>query len=220
MNGCAAWFANKDFTTDWVSWNLNTWELLVAKIRSERPDVLEVGSWEGRSAVAWLNLLPACRLTCIDAWHHASEAEARFDRNTAPYGERVRKLSKKSSVALPELITERLSFDLVYIDGEHTREGTLRDSVLAWPLLRPGGILLWDDYLWEPKYPPENRPQEAIDWFICAHQGDLAIIHRGYQIAGVRLQGTGVMDPEKRAQVVAEVEAPPCPGTSASPVAL
>jgi predicted O-methyltransferase YrrM len=186
MNGCTAWFAGKDFTTDWVSLHLETWERLAAEIRPEQPHVLEIGSWEGRSAVAWLNLLPRCHITCIDRWYREPEREARFDRNTAPFGTRVRKIAAQSSIALAALIAERRSFDLIYVDGEHSREGTLRDSVLAWPLLKHGGILLWDDYLWELDLALNDRPQQAIDWFICAHQRDLAIIHRGYQIAGIR----------------------------------
>jgi predicted O-methyltransferase YrrM len=186
MGDFGAWFADKDFTTDWVSWTLKVWERLAAKIHSECPQVLEIGSWEGRSAVAWLNLLPECRITCIDAWRNFSEAEARFDRNTAPFNARIRKIAAESSVALTALIAEGRSFDLIYIDGEHTREGALRDSVLAWPLLGSGGIMLWDDYLWEMDREAKDRPQQAIDWFICAHQRDLAVIHRGYQIAGMR----------------------------------
>jgi predicted O-methyltransferase YrrM len=195
MNGCTAWFAGKDFTTDWVSWNLETWEHLVAKIQSECPQVLEIGSWEGRSAVAWLNLLPECRITCVDCWYRVPEREAKFDRNTAPFGTRVRKIVADSSVALAALIAEGRSFDLIYVDGEHKREGALRDSVLAWPLLKPGGILLWDDYLWETHLPLEDRPQQAIDWFICAHQSDLAVIHRGYQIAGIRVVEQSTIEP-------------------------
>jgi predicted O-methyltransferase YrrM len=190
MNGCTVWFADKDFTTDWVSLHLNTWERLAAEVRLEQPHVLEIGSWEGRSAVAWLNLLPRCQITCIDRWYREPEREARFDRNTASFGTRVRKIAAQSSIALAALIAEGRSFDLIYVDGEHSREGTLRDSVLAWPLLKPGGIVLWDDYLWEMDLPLNDRPQQAIDWFICAHQRDLAIIHRGYQVAGMRHGGS------------------------------
>jgi predicted O-methyltransferase YrrM len=198
------WFAGGDYTSDWVSWKLGLWTVLAAGVNSNAPAVLEVGSWEGRSAVAWLNLLPECRITCIDRWRIPAY-EARFDRNTAPFGTRVRKIAAESSIALAALNAEGRSFDLIYIDGEHSRESTLSDSVLAWPLLSDRGIMLWDDYLWETHLPLENRPQQAIDWFIRAHQRDLTIIHRGYQVAGMRRQEAGVMDPEKRRQVVKEL---------------
>lgn len=38
--------------------------------------------------------------------------------------------------------------DLVHIDAAHETEAVLRDCRLFWPLLRPGGILLGDDWPW------------------------------------------------------------------------
>lgn len=40
-------------------------------------------------------------------------------------------------------------FDLVYIDGSHMRVDVLVDAVLAWPLLQPGGLMVFDDYEWD-----------------------------------------------------------------------
>ena len=37
-------------------------------------------------------------------------------------------------------------FDLVYIDASHEAADVLADAVLAWPLLKPGGFLGFDDY--------------------------------------------------------------------------
>ena len=45
---------------------------------------------------------------------------------------------------LPKM--EKLSFDVIYIDGDHGRIPVLGDSCLAWKLLRVGGVMLWDDY--------------------------------------------------------------------------
>ncbi len=39
------------------------------------------------------------------------------------------------------------SFDLIYIDGHHTIQSVLRDYVLSWPLLKIGGVMIFDDYL-------------------------------------------------------------------------
>lgn len=36
-------------------------------------------------------------------------------------------------------------FDLVLVDGDHSAEGALTDLLNAWPLVRPGGILVMDD---------------------------------------------------------------------------
>ena len=113
--------------------------------------------WEGRSAVFFLEFLPRCRITCIDTFEggaeHAdfdqtvvSSIEARFDSNLASYGQRVRKIKSRSLPALDRLAQDNEAFDLIYIDGSHMRDDVLLNSVLAWRLLAPDGICIWDDY--------------------------------------------------------------------------
>lgn len=182
----ARWFVGKEFTSNWVEWKLGLWKTLAARVTARAPRILEVGSWEGRSAITWLNLLPESRITCIDHWHNMGHHEARFSKNVAEYGSRVRKIRAPSREGLERLLSERQGFDLIYIDGDHTRDATLRDSVLAWPMLRRNGVWLWDDYLWETHLPSKERPAEAIDWFIADHRNDLEIVHRGFQVAGVK----------------------------------
>lgn len=36
--------------------------------------------------------------------------------------------------------------DAVFIDGDHSRDGVLNDTVLALQRTRPGGIIVWHDY--------------------------------------------------------------------------
>lgn len=177
------WLDGKNLTTDWVSAKLAHWRELVAKLSATEPKVLEVGAWEGASVLAWLNLMPGSHVTSLDKWWQVPEREGRFDANVAPYGDRVRKMKGHSAASLSQLLGEGKAFDLIYIDGDHHREGTLEDTALAWPMLRPGGILLWDDYQWEPHRPASDRPKEAIDWFLAAHKLELEEVYRDYQIA-------------------------------------
>jgi hypothetical protein len=37
-------------------------------------------------------------------------------------------------------------FDLIYIDGDHSAQGVLRDLVLSWPLLLKSGVMICEDY--------------------------------------------------------------------------
>jgi hypothetical protein len=42
------------------------------------------------------------------------------------------------------------------------------DIVLAWDLLEPGAITVFDDYRWMTQRPPAKRPKVAIDAFATA----------------------------------------------------
>ena len=102
--------------------------------------------------------------------------EARFDENVKLAIERaaqrvsLQKIKQRSVAALAGLIaTDETPFDLIYIDGSHTAADVLTDAVLAFQLLRVGGVMIFDDYLWsmEPalSVDPLNMPKPAIDAF-------------------------------------------------------
>ena len=160
--------------------------------------VIEIGSFEGRSATYLIEkcvLYGHVELFCIDSWQGGVEhdpnvmtqVEARFDSNIAMAVAKtggtaqVRKLKSLSNVAVAGLIaTEPLgSFDLVYIDGSHQAPDVLSDAVLSFPLLKVGGLMIFDDYLWTMEAPgkqdPLNMPKPAIDAFINLFQRKLKV---------------------------------------------
>ena len=132
---------------------------------------LELGSWEGNST-AWIASHMCWHkdsvLVAVDDWTYRSQGapkeeeemrmkdlanvEARFDANIAAASEaeggcgKVHKRRGDSAVVLPELQKEGLRFDFCYIDASHAPEDVLRDAVLAWPLIKSGGIIIFDDY--------------------------------------------------------------------------
>jgi predicted O-methyltransferase YrrM len=195
-----SWFAGKDFTTDWTSGNFTVWRRVLSPLRGEPLQILEVGSWEGRSALFFLGFFPRASIVCIDTFQdsadmraanvtRASDIEARFDRNLAPAGNRVEKIKDRSAAALERLAAQGRHFDLVYIDGDHSPEAVTADSERVWPLVRPGGVIIWDDYNWgRALLPYEQRPQSAIDAFLATRQGAYRLLAKTYQIASERLQ--------------------------------
>ena len=73
-------------------------------------------------------------------------------------------------------------YDFIYIDGDHTAQAVFIDASLAWKALKPGGIMAFDDYLWELDAPINMRPQAAIDLFIILMKDHLTLIGTGSQI--------------------------------------
>jgi predicted O-methyltransferase YrrM len=88
---------------------------------------------------------------------------------------------------LATLLARREKYDLVYVDGFHTRDATLVDTALAWPMLREACVIVWDDYLWETEKDSKDRPQEAVDWFMQNFRDQLDVFHKGYQVTAKRL---------------------------------
>ena len=150
-------------------------------------EVLEIGSYQGMST-RWMldNLLqhPKSHITCIDIWESSeqhlgadfSQVEAEFDQQVEPHRSKVTKLKGDSWSQLLQLNLTGQKFDLIYVDGDHSAQGVLRDLVLAWPLLKVNGIMVCDDYVWKENleawgrgfrdfHSPLETPKMAIDAF-------------------------------------------------------
>jgi predicted O-methyltransferase YrrM len=92
-------------------------------------------------------------------------------------------MKSRSVPALDRLAQENELFDFIYIDGSHARDDVLMDSVLAWRLLAPNGICMWDDYTWGlADVPSAQRPQHAIDAFLDLHSDELRILDTPGQV--------------------------------------
>jgi predicted O-methyltransferase YrrM len=189
------WFIGKEFSTDWTSKNYPSWCGALKDLRNVPVEVLEIGSWEGRSAIFFLEYLASSNITCIDTFSGGIEnvadaiqsqelpfVEQRFDRNLATYGDRVRKIKGRSDVALGSILPTGKKYDLIYVDGSHERDTAMVDTLLAWQLTKAGGYLIWDDYGGGGNAPDAERVQSAIDVFLTWHSSDLILIHKGYQV--------------------------------------
>ena len=62
------------------------------------------------------------------------------------FGDRFRLLRSTSTEAAALLSNER--FDFIFIDGDHRYEEVLADLRAWWPRLKPGGLLVGDDFSW------------------------------------------------------------------------
>ncbi len=182
-----------EFTTDWFSGAAPIWRSMIDQIKPRR--ALELGAFEGRSAVFLIeNSTPFGRfeIVCIDTWagggeHQALDmkaAEARFDRNIARAKAKhdcvVHKIKSDTVTGMARLLAEGQagSFDVAYVDASHEAPDVLTDAAMAFKLLRVGGIMIFDDYLWSPDDRRDlvRMPKLAIDAFINTHIRKLNLI--------------------------------------------
>jgi predicted O-methyltransferase YrrM len=190
------WEDGRTFHTDWAAGHFFNWAVLLKDLRQKPVRILEIGSWEGRSALFFLNYLPLSRIVCIDPFegnveHHtdpyfadlARKSEAQFDRNLAAFTDRVEKIKGSSSDILPDLGIAGRRFELAYIDGSHRAADVYRDAALTWPLMAPDGIVVFDDYEWSTVETDEESPKLGVDAFLAAHGGQYRELARGYQVA-------------------------------------
>lgn len=177
------------FSRDMFTDRTEVWARVLAPFVG-KPDLhyLEVGVFEGRSVVWMLeNVLtdPSTRVTAIDIF--PEDLKQTFLSNMDRSGRRnhvttVEGLSQQQLRKLPSA-----SIDIAYIDGSHTAADVLADAVLTWELIRPGGVVIFDDFLWVGRgggklLPAELRPALGVAAFMATYRDEITVLHRDYQV--------------------------------------
>lgn len=180
------------FTADWFG--SHDIEKILPVGTTNELHILEIGSYEGKSSVWFVeNLLnnPLSTLTCIDPWQdyvqnedsinlYQKEHELSFhvgsNRIFETFEKNILETGKKDQVfSIRDYSHDALSFlkvetskkyDIIFIDGNHTAPFVLTDAVLSWYLLKTGGLMIFDDYMWEADKKETIRPQLSIDCFL------------------------------------------------------
>jgi predicted O-methyltransferase YrrM len=186
----------RKFTIDWFYHKIPAWNEHIVPRFKDLPDVrwLEIGVYEGRSAFWALdNVLqgPGALLYCLDRfspdvpylslWAPNLDYEAVFDAN-ADGDLRVVKLKGRSQEILPTI--KELKLHGAHIDGDHSKSVILLEAGLVWDMLLPGGVLVFDDYGYEPM--PEAK--EAIDEFLAKPEVHHQVLFKGFQAIVLKLE--------------------------------
>jgi hypothetical protein len=155
---------------------------------------LQIGVFTGDASV-WLldNILTdqSSTLIDVDTWqgspdesvHMAMDFEdvyATYKAKVEPY-KNVRSMRMRSDEFFKN--QKPMTFDFIYIDGDHTAEATYNDAVGAWNCLMPNGIIAFDDYRWGDGLADQSlAPKPGIDRFLEEYIGDYVLLMKGYQV--------------------------------------
>lgn len=179
---------------NWMKW--------LGHLRDKPSFGLEIGTFRGESAEWTLeNILnhPNSLLMCLDPFKGSAEHALRgIDCSTTEqdarkrlerFGEKaiIRKAYSHEGLYLfngksvEELQGALLNF--VYVDGDHSCRGVLRDAVLAFDVLKVGGVMIFDDYPWTDMPDAVDCPKTAVDSFLACYAKQIEILDVGYQVA-------------------------------------
>jgi predicted O-methyltransferase YrrM len=169
------------FEFDWFSPHIPSFERFLSPLAYTPCTLLEIGSHDGRSAT-WLidNLLQhsGATLDCIDL---KIKDTLRENIQLSGQSRRVR-LHEGYSRSILRKLPER-GYDFIYVDGSHSTSDVLEDAVLSFGNLRTGGIVAFDDYLWDdPKFNQHGTPKAAVDAFLAVFARKVELLHQAHQV--------------------------------------
>ena len=176
-------------------------ELLYGLVRSIKPEVcVEIGSAIGKSAsYIGMALKENGRgmLYAIDPhkpteWNdvNAIDSLKEFTRNISALGvrEQVSIIRSYSDAAARDW---KLPIDLIFIDGDPSYEGVKRDWELFLPHVKPSGIVIFHDTMWDlPPYVNGRRSDMGVPRFVDE------LRQQGYQVLSIsRDYGVSLVQP-------------------------
>lgn len=153
---------------------------------------LQLGAYTGDASI-WLmeNILTdtTSTLTDVDTWEGSDEEahhEIDFTKVFEFYRDRTSKYNPQlrwfKGRTIDFLRNDEDKYDFIYIDADHTAVGVLLDAELSWDLLKPGGLMAFDDYQWNAGKGEAFNPKPGIDTFLLRHGKELQVIHTGWQV--------------------------------------
>ncbi len=133
---------------------------------------LEIGAYEGCSAIYIANRFKGSKVFCVDIWERVKEEysesinfkniEENFDKNSKNYLN-IFKIKKNSDEFFKN---NDLTFDIIYVDGHHLADQVYKDAINSWNALNNSGILIFDDYIWKNYDDIKKNPCYAINKFL------------------------------------------------------
>lgn len=120
---------------------------LIARLAAEfRPrSIVELGTCLGLTSLYLSKASPSSRLITVEGCPQtAAVARENFARMNAEIDLRVGNFDD----VLPQVLEELPALDFLFIDGNHTREATLRYFNWALGRSHPGTVLIFDDIYW------------------------------------------------------------------------
>jgi predicted O-methyltransferase YrrM len=203
------------FTVDWFSNNEEVFRkkvgpMLQSTKTNKRQEIraLEIGSYEGRSALWMLQHLGVHHVTCIDDFRDvdpltikagarsAKDVRATFMKNmeTNMDAGRVVLIEAAAETALRSMAQTNkkktrdkildmtdTTFDLIYIDASKDSRFVLEHAVLSFPLLSRTGVMVFDDYTSSQEH-DGSCPKQGIDAFLEVYSPYIRVRHMGWQV--------------------------------------
>ena len=172
----------KKTTTDYFSINAFYWNSIINKNLKDF-SYLEIGSWEGTSALYILKNFNPKSVVCVDIWdlydddykYEQSERFKNFKFNLKEYDQ---KFSFYKNTSDNFFKNNKKKFNLIYIDGSHEAQQVYRDLRNSWNCLEDDGVIICDDYFYGSLYDKqtEDMPAVSINKFLNENKKKIKII--------------------------------------------
>lgn len=184
-----------NFTVHWSP--IKVFEKFLSHLKGKKSlRFLEIGVMEGEGTRYFFeNLLGQTgSMVCIDPFMNYSKSTVakiegfdnvindslleRFKANVKPFLNRIVLRKDLSQNVLPTLPSD--TFDMIFVDGDHSRDAVALDARESLRLVKRGGYIIFDDYTWGYEKDRAASPKDAIDAFLKANPQNAKVLYKDW----------------------------------------
>jgi len=171
---------------------------ILMTFKDKRSSILEIGTFAGTSIIGMLNYLEDAKGFTIDKWEDYDENDIYYLKNISKLHiedifydnvsksnmiDRIKSVKGDSTECLIQLIKNNDLFDFIYVDGSHKCIDVYTDCMLSWKLLKEGGVMGIDDYLYAFNNCKElDIPYYGVNHFLEKIEGRYKLLNKGYRL--------------------------------------
>lgn len=160
---------NKKITNDYFSMHAFNFFKCLSNF-NKNFEYLEIGAYEGNSAIFVAKNFKNCNIFCVDTWqgseehsrHDFGKIESNFNYNIKEFNN----IYKIKSTSDNFFYNNSNNFDCIYVDGNHHSDQVYLDCQNAWAVLNKNGYLICDDYTWNYYKNIKQNPCFGINNFL------------------------------------------------------
>lgn len=145
--------------------------------------IVDIGTGYGESIRFFSELKPQAICYTIDSFGLYGDGRIYSEFNH----EKIKKINQGLGKNVIQILGDssnvpwELPIDVLFIDGDHTKEGCLSDFTRYSWHLKPDGLVIFDDYTQENN--PNNGVKEVVEWLVRNALIDYELIYEGYYCA-------------------------------------
>lgn len=197
------------FTEEWFDPMIPSWKQMFDLYlkESEINSALEIGCYEGRATTFLLDNYLSSTVTydVVDTFGGSAEEDGmkdtmeRLESSDFIYDNFTHNMSfhpdidlsifrDRSQYVLPDFVKHGREYDFIYVDASHMADDTFVDGYYAHKMLKPGGLIIFDDFGWKDPNRPHvsESPELGIRTFFTIYDREYASLGQGYQIAAIK----------------------------------
>ena len=153
--------------------------------------VIEIGLAYGSSALAIGEALisqeePSAKHMIIDPYQHLFQNAGWQSIASADLSNLCMLLAERSQMALPRMVADGFLADAAFVDGSHIFHNVFVDLYFLRELVRPGGLIVLDDFEWPSVATAVRYFEINTGWRLCEFSEPTRL--RAYRLPDPRVE--------------------------------